>query len=92
MHDMMTHLHHCPGVQARSDVEACERRAQELASKEVQLSQLATKQAVVSSELDAGDLQLYNAAAATTCFSYKIFTIDASSASPNSDQVASGLT
>ena len=62
---MVTYLCHCPGVQARSDVEACERRAQELAAKEAQLSELAASQAAVSSELDTGDLQSPDAAALT---------------------------
>ena len=69
----MAHLHHCPGVQARSDAEACERRAQELAAKEAQLSELAARHAAMSSELDAGDLQLYGAAAATTGHLHEVF-------------------
>ena len=44
-------------------MEACERRAQELAAKEAQLSELAASQAAVSSELDTGDLQRPDAAA-----------------------------
>ena len=65
VHIAVTHLHDCPAVQARSDVEACERRAQELAAKEAQLSELAANQAAVSIELDTGDSQLPHAAALT---------------------------
>lgn len=44
-------------MQAQSDTEALEMRAQELATKESQLSQEASRQQALQAELDTGDLQ-----------------------------------